>query len=89
MVLDMYIKVSICDDNAAERERIGSLVSEWASASGTDINLNEYCSAEEFLFSYEDCKPDILLLDVEMPGLNGVELAKRLRASNRIILSRN
>ena len=76
MVLDMYIKVSICDDNAAERERIGSLVSEWASASGTDINLNEYCSAEEFLFSYED---------VEMPGLNGVELAKRLRASNRII----
>lgn len=85
MVLDMYIKVSICDDNAAERERIGSLVSEWASASGTDINLNEYCSAEEFLFSYEDCKPDILLLDVEMPGLNGVDLAKRLRASNRII----
>lgn len=76
MVLDMYIKVSICDDNAAERERIGYLVSEWALASGTDINLNEYCSAEEFLFSYEDCKPDILLLDVEMPGLNGVSLQK-------------
>ena len=81
----MYIKISICDDSAAERERISSLVSDWTSTSGTDITLNEYSSAEEFLFSYEDCKPDILLLDVEMPGLNGVELAKKLRAKNRII----
>lgn len=81
----MYIKISICDDSAAERERISSLVSGWALASGTEITLNQYSSAEEFLFSYEDCKPDILLLDVEMPGLNGVELAKKLRAQNRII----
>lgn len=81
----MYIKISICDDSDVERKNMKSLVSAWASTSGADINLNEYSSAEEFLFSYEDCKPDILLLDVEMPGLNGVELAKKLRAKNRII----
>lgn len=81
----MYIKISICDDSDVERKVLSSLVSDWTSAAGANIALNEYSSAEEFLFSYEDCKPDILLLDVEMPGLNGVELAKKLRAKNRII----
>ena len=29
---------------------------------------------------YDEIKPDILLLDVEMPGMNGMELAKTLRS---------
>ena len=32
------------------------------------------------MFSYDEIKPDILLLDVEMPGMNGMELAKTLRS---------
>ena len=40
-------------------------------------------SAEAFLFEYEEDKAyDILLLDVEMKNMNGIELAKRIRKDN-------
>ncbi len=72
--------ISLCDDNAQERAYIKSLVLDWASQSGAVVSVREYPSAEALLFSYPDSPPDILLLDIEMPGMNGIELAKKLRA---------
>ena len=74
------LTVILCDDNAREREYLKSLVLGWASESGTKLTVHEFSSAEELLFSYSDCPPDILLLDIELSGMNGVELAKTLRA---------
>ncbi len=71
--------VFLCDDNASERAYLKSLVLGWADRSGSDVCVREYPSAEALLFAYEDGAPDILLLDIEMPGMNGVELAKKLR----------
>ena len=46
--------------------------------------MKEFQSAEEFLFHYEDDKKyDILLLDIEMKQMNGVELAKKIRMGDR------
>lgn len=73
------LTVSLCDDNAQERAYIKSLVLDWSERSGAMVSIREYPSAEALLFSYSDNPPDILLLDIEMPGMNGVELAKRLR----------
>lgn len=72
--------ISLCDDNAHERAYIKSLVLDWSTKSGAGVSIREYPSAEALLFSYYDFPPDILLLDIEMPGMNGVELAKSLRA---------
>lgn len=43
-------------------------------------------SAESFLFCYdEESDFDILLLDIEMDGMDGVSLAKKLRESNETV----
>ncbi|MDE7282512.1 MAG: LytTR family DNA-binding domain-containing protein [Lachnospiraceae bacterium] len=81
----MSIKISICDDSSEERASINNLVQEWARQSGTDISVYEFPDAEAFLFEYEELAPDVVLLDIEMPGMNGVELAKRLREGNKLI----
>lgn len=81
----MSIKICICDDSSEERAAINALVKEWSRRSGTAVTVKEFPTAEAFLFGYEDLAPDIVLLDIEMPGMNGVELAKRLRAGNKLI----
>lgn len=81
----MNVKICICDDASEERESINALVREWARQSGTNVSVYEFPTAEAFLFEYEDVTPDIVLLDIEMPGMNGVELAKRLRKGNKMI----
>ncbi len=80
------LTVSLCDDNAKEREYLKKLVSEWSEEAGEGVRVLEFPSAEALLFSYSDCPPDILLLDIEMPGLSGVELAKRLRSGGNRLL---
>ncbi len=79
------LTLTLCDDNAAEREQLKSLVLEWSDRSGTGVSVLECPSAEAFLFAYEEQRPDILLLDIEMPGQSGVELAKKLRRSDRVM----
>ena len=80
------MNISLCDDNADERAYIKTLVLDWADRSGAGVSIREYPSAEALLFSYSDFPPDILLLDIEMPGLSGVELAKKLRQDGNRLL---
>ncbi len=80
----MPINVSLCDDNDSEREYVKNLVGSWAKSTGRDITMSEYPCAEAFLFS-DLGNAQILLLDIEMPGMNGVELAKKLRKENKLL----
>lgn len=82
----MEYRIAICDDSQADADYVASLVKEWASAEGVGITIERFPSSESFLFCYEDDKSfDILLLDIEMGKMNGVELAKKIRAVNREI----
>ena len=78
----MDIAIAVCDDNKTESEYLAKLAREWASAKYFSAVISEYGSAEAFLFSYGAEKPcDILLLDIQMGGVDGVTLAKRLRGA--------
>lgn len=80
----MSYKIAICDDIEKDRDYISSLVQGWAERERLIVQIQTFPSAEAFLFHYEDEKDfDILLLDIEMEKLNGVELAKRIRVENK------
>lgn len=79
----MPYSIAICDDNAADAGRIAEYVKRWSAAAGRTVSVREFPSAEAFLFAYEEDRSfEILLLDVEMTGMSGLEQAKRLRAEN-------
>ena len=77
----MVYRVAICDDSAQDVLLLRSLTEAWAEERSARVVIRAFESAEAFLFSLEE-EPDwdVLLLDVEMGGMNGVELARRLRA---------
>lgn len=82
----MLYKTAVCDDSAADRNYMESLVRRWAAERGHALRLSSFSSAEGFLFHYAEEKDfDILLLDIEMEGMDGVSLAKRLREDNETV----
>ena len=82
----MKYKTAICDDDAAQRTHLAKIVNEWAEQGRHLIEIKEYSGAEAFLFDYAEEKDfDILLLDIEMDGMDGVTLAKELRQANEAL----
>ena len=82
----MTYKIAICDDSAADRDHIAALTRQWAERGGHLLELSQFVSAENFLFEYSDKSDyDILLLDIEMGEMDGVELAKHLRREDETL----
>lgn len=76
----MAMAVAVVDDDEVQNEYLRKLVKEWADSRGIAVDVRGYGSAEAFLFAYEDSPCSLLLLDIEMQGQNGMELARKLRA---------
>jgi DNA-binding LytR/AlgR family response regulator len=80
------MKIAICDDDKTQREYLATLVREWAGNNNTTLMLEIFENAQEFLFSWSaDQSYDALLLDIQMPGLNGMELARKVRERDELL----
>lgn len=71
------IHIAVCEDNAADLAHLRSLLCQ------TKIlcDITEYTSAEPLLLDLENGQKhfDLFLLDILLPGRNGVETARRIR----------
>ncbi|HOP11747.1 MAG TPA: LytTR family DNA-binding domain-containing protein [Oscillospiraceae bacterium] len=77
------MRIAICDDNPVQAGNLQKIVSGWIEQRGVRACVTKYPSAEAFLFEYaENMSVDILLLDILLSGMNGVELARRIRESD-------
>ncbi|WP_269618858.1 LytR/AlgR family response regulator transcription factor [Zhongshania sp. BJYM1] len=72
------MKVLIVDDEPLARQRAARLLKE---IDGVDV-LVEAANAEEALAEITRSQPDVLLLDISMPGKSGIELARELAERN-------
>src|SRR5262245_20488175 len=68
--------ISIIDDNDSVRESLRGLMRSVGFA------VNVFASAEEFLDSDHLRNTDCLILDVRLPGMNGLELQRQLATSH-------
>ena len=79
----MKLNIAICDDEQNQIQYIKDIASAWAETSEQFPAFAEFPSAEAFLFDYaENQNYDILLLDIEMAKMNGIDLAKKVREGN-------
>ena len=82
----MDYRIAVCDDREEDRSFARESVLQWAEKRGFDVDVQEFPSGDAFLFHYtEDRAWDILLLDVEMPGCSGVDLAKQVRKDSQLL----
>jgi two-component system, LytTR family, response regulator AlgR len=68
------LKILVVDDEQPARERLRSLLDEIA-----DVEVvGEAANGHEALSQTHDLAPDVVLLDVRMPGMSGLEVARHL-----------
>jgi two-component system, LytTR family, response regulator len=68
------LRIAIVDDEPLARRAMRRALNEIQDA---DV-VGEYSSGEETIKMMPVSHPDLIFLDVEMPGINGLELARRL-----------
>lgn len=73
----MPIRVLIADDHGILRAGLRSLLD---SASETEV-VGEARDGEEALRLAKELRPDVLLVDISMPGASGIEVARRLHGT--------
>lgn len=81
-----FFRAALCDDEPQARTLLAETAKKWAQARQIDLQLTEFSSAESFLFVWEEDKAfDLLMLDIEMGGVNGVELARQVRKADQTV----
>jgi signal transduction histidine kinase len=68
-------RVLVCDDNAGFRESLLTLL-----GTGDIEVVGEVASGLEALALAPELGPDVVLMDVRMPGMDGIEACRRLKA---------
>lgn len=74
------IRIGICDDEKYMSDKIRAMVSGFFRERNIEILILQFSGGEELL-EY-DKQIDILFLDIQMKGIDGVETAKKLRRRN-------
>lgn len=73
------IRLALCDDDLHFLQSLRQAVDQWFSESQTPSFCSEFPSGKELLSALETTHFDIFFLDIEMPEIDGMQLAKQVR----------
>ncbi len=72
------LKIAIVEDEDIHYETLKGHLLKFADESGSDFDISWDNSPLHFIDTYK-CQYDILFLDIKMPGITGMQLAKQIR----------
>lgn len=79
------VHIAIVDDDPTERARIIESLDYITKKNGTEFKTTEFSDGNSFLGTYTPGY-DIVLMGIEMPGIDGLETARKLRAIDKTVL---
>lgn len=77
------MRIAVCDDDLTELSRISSFLDSYKQEKKASVIYKTYQSAMELLSTMKNSEYDLFLLDILMPGVNGIEAAKEIRNSDK------
>lgn len=76
------IHIAICDDSKQERQLLAALFKRYQELHATPLQIHIFQNGFSLLDAIDQGKRfDITILDILMPGENGIEIARNIRAS--------
>ena len=74
--------IGICDDEALFREKLKNFLLEYKSERRLNIDIVEFKNGNDLL-EYQS-NLDVVFLDYQMPNINGLDVAKKLRVEHKM-----
>lgn len=77
--------IAICDDELRELDRLSALLTEYETSRDTALSVRAFQNATDLLAGLRGGEYDVVLLDVMMPGLGGLQAARELRELDQAV----
>ena len=79
------LRILVCDDDKEFRQRLMQMIRIWSDHSGIPTELYPFDNGDELISKNAAFRMDIILLDIVMPLLNGMDTARELRAQDTAV----
>lgn len=73
------MKIAICDDEKRDIKRLVSLLEKYSEDKQMDVSIYTYETASDLIAAMSENEWDIIFLDINMEGMDGLSLAGRIR----------
>lgn len=81
--MSMIMKIAVCDDEKQFVDAICPLLEQWAEKNDIQLTLYRFTNGDDLITTHRNKCMDLIILDVIMPMLNGMDAAKELRNDNQ------
>lgn len=82
--MDNILNVAIVEDDINASNKLVSFFDEFKKENDIDFNIKTFTNGESFLKEHD--KYDVVFMDIELPGMNGMETVTKLRMVNQNII---
>lgn len=76
------MKIAICDDERQFVDSVCLLLEQWAARNAVRLTLYRFTNGDDLILAQRNESMDLIILDVIMPLLNGIDTARELRNGN-------
>jgi DNA-binding LytR/AlgR family response regulator len=81
----MVVQIAICDDEKILLENLEQQIGVQFSLAGVEYQIKTYTNGMDLIADYENYLFDVIFLDIEMPELDGLSVAEKMRITNPFV----
>lgn len=79
------IQIAVCDDEIGCINNAVEMIETWSKERVIPVEIHSFDNGDELISKHNDCRMDIIFLDIVMPLLNGIDAAKELRQRDKTV----
>lgn len=81
----MMLQIALCDDDEKCLKSTKTMLENWANTTSFQLKIDCFDNGDYLIRESENTRYNIVFLDIFMPSINGMDIAKELREKDRTV----